>query len=90
MFRFVFFSLCVDEAISLKPIKCITYIYLVFFFRSHSGQFRNEGIILSGSVHALDVITQTHVQTGDSSPLNPYDELLSDGNLVRSLSPPSS
>lgn len=42
-----------------------------------SGRCRNE-INLSGSVHALVLITQIHIETGDWSPLNPRDELLSD------------
>lgn len=37
-----------------------------------------KGINLSGPVHALVPITQIHVQTAGCSPLNPYDELLSD------------
>lgn len=41
-----------------------------------------KGISLSGSVHALVLITQIHVQTGDCSPLNPCDELLSDGTGI--------
>lgn len=41
-----------------------------------------KGINLSGSVHALVLITQIHVQTGDCSPLNPCDELLSDGTGI--------
>lgn len=51
-----------------------------------------KGINLSESVHALVLITQIHVQTGDCSPLNPCDELLSDGTgiIIRKLSPPSS
>lgn len=85
------FSFCVNEAIHVKRIKCVIYIYLVLFcfVQGHirvSAEI--DGITLNGSVHALVLITQIHVQTGDCSPLNPYDELLSDGSIIGRLSPP--